>query len=524
MMLAAEGNGVKVSNLTVSAGSPSTVTFDVQWTNDHAPEFVWSDTVWVWVDYNNNGVMERLPLLSGATLTATSASGVGKVVEDAGNNQGRWLVGNARDAGSFSATVQLLTALADFSGACAYASNYPPVGKYASASEILFTGTPPYEVVLKANSGSAETHTADSDSPYAVLPGYTVQSFTDKTGAPGIINCALPVAQQLVVSSSSYCAGSGVTFALANTQSGASYQLHKDGVPLGSATLTGKGSAATFSGSFTAGTYTAQTVPSSAFCLAEMRGRFPVAIISGTTAPGSTVDFTAFAPCSAEAVGTTWHLIDKRESSNNQTDKVRKMHDVRIWMVQDLRFGNLCGTGFSAPSYDQIGLVSNSGTYYGDCTARTNGSTPGNRGYLYAWAAAVNKSGAHYGGSYQGCSGTGATANTCQGICPAGWHIPTGSTTGEFYALHNAPGRNCSTSNDDCWDANSAWEGVYGGDCDSNGAIYEQGRWGLYWSSTTMSNDYLSADRVCFGSTATTPSACPHAKNSGRQVRCIRNY
>jgi hypothetical protein len=66
-MLAAQ-NGVTVSGLTVNSG---TVTFDVSWKNTGMPA-LWSDTVWVFVDYNNKGVMTRLPLLTGATLTATS--------------------------------------------------------------------------------------------------------------------------------------------------------------------------------------------------------------------------------------------------------------------------------------------------------------------------------------------------------------------------------------------------------------------------------------------------------------------
>jgi hypothetical protein len=145
-------NGVTVSNLAVSNGSPSTVTFDVRWTNDHALDFVWSDTVWVWVDYNNKGRMERLPLSAGATLTATSPGG--KVVEAPGNDQGVWVVGNARTNSSFSATVQLVTTVTEIGGACAYASNYPPVGKYTAANKIAFTGTPEYKVILEKNDNS----------------------------------------------------------------------------------------------------------------------------------------------------------------------------------------------------------------------------------------------------------------------------------------------------------------------------------------------------------------------------------
>jgi hypothetical protein len=294
VILAAQGNGVKVSNLAVDAG---TVTFNVNWDRDAMPVALWSDTVWVFVDYNDAGVMKRLSV-TGATASA------GTVTKIPNNDKGVWVEGNARDAGVFSATIQLLTATAEVAGACAYASNYPPVGKYISASEISFTGTPEYKIVLERSDKSTYTATVGNDESLLIPNGEAVLSFTDKAGAPGIINCKSPVAQQLVVSSPAYCAGSGVTFALATTETGAVYQLYKDNIPLGSATLTGGGSPATFSGSFEVGTYSAQTVPSSAFCAAEMTGTYEVsenplpdtptiAVSASTVCQGTNVVFRA---------------------------------------------------------------------------------------------------------------------------------------------------------------------------------------------------------------------------------------
>jgi hypothetical protein len=122
MALAAQGgNGVAVTSLAVEAG---TVTFNVSWDKNAIPVNVWSDSVWVFVDYNKGGVMTRLPLETGsATLTATSAPGLGKVAAEPENNTGVWVIGNAKTAGpgSFSATVRLLTTETNVAGACAYA-------------------------------------------------------------------------------------------------------------------------------------------------------------------------------------------------------------------------------------------------------------------------------------------------------------------------------------------------------------------------------------------------------------------
>ena len=187
LLAAQQTNGVTVSNLAVHAGigdSPTTVTFSVSWETP-MPVEPWSDTVWVFVDYNNNSTMERLLLLPGATLTAASPGG--KVIEE--NNKGVWVVGSAKTsgAGSFSATVQLLTAATNVAGACAYASNYRPVAEYTTPNVVAFTGTPAYNVILKHTDGST-TYT-QSGSPFFVPSSYTLLSFTDKTGAPGIIKC-----------------------------------------------------------------------------------------------------------------------------------------------------------------------------------------------------------------------------------------------------------------------------------------------------------------------------------------------
>jgi uncharacterized protein (TIGR02145 family) len=118
-------------------------------------------------------------------LTTTSPGG--KVIEETNNNKGVWVVGNARSAGSFSATVKLLTAVKDVGGACVYASNYPPVGEYSSnAPMVSFTGTPMYDIQLaKPGGGSVTVKSGDT----FLLPcDYTVTSFSDATGAPGRLN------------------------------------------------------------------------------------------------------------------------------------------------------------------------------------------------------------------------------------------------------------------------------------------------------------------------------------------------
>jgi uncharacterized protein (TIGR02145 family) len=230
-------------------------------------------------------------------------------------------------------------------------------------------------------------------------------------------------------------------------------------------------------------------------------------------APGTTATFGNFSPC-ASSYGTTWTLTDTRD---NKTYKVKYMADNRFWMVQDLAFGDRCtSNSYNSTSLSKSGGVNSTGTYYGNC--RTN-TQPG-AGYLYDWQAAVNHAQGYAGGSYMGCSGSGAAANACQGICPTGWHLPTGGQGGEFQQLYDA--RGCQGSNDECWNASTPWEGAYGGACSVDGYLGSQGSIALYLSCTCYNEEYgyilwyKSGD--AFNGHAT------FNRSGGGTVRCVRNY
>jgi hypothetical protein len=351
VMLAAQ-NGVTVSDFVMSTGA---VTFNISWNKATMPTPLWSDTVWVFADYNNAGMMARLPLRTGATLTANSAPGVGQVMEVPGNDQGVWVVGNAHSAGSFSATVKLLTTIAEFPGACAYASNYPPVGEYTNATNVSFTGTPIYKIVLKETNG-AGTLTEYSDGLYAIRAGYSIQSFTDASGAPGTFHCTMPITQTLVVSAAGYCEGAtGVQFALQNTESGVVYQLYRDNALLSGATLNGTGSAATYSGTFAAGVYRAESLPGT-HCPLAMTGTHTITMYPQPAPPTITGPSSACITATLVAVpgehgtGIRWN--------DNSTANVRTVTATSI---------------LSAISTSPNGCLSSSRSFA--CTIRTPATT-----------------------------------------------------------------------------------------------------------------------------------------------------
>jgi uncharacterized protein (TIGR02145 family) len=232
------------------------------------------------------------------------------------------------------------------------------------------------------------------------------------------------------------------------------------------------------------------------------------------------MSFAEFDPNPDAAVGTVWYLTDTREGGNSYTYKVKKMQDDRIWMVQDLRFGT-CPNDLTHWNNDNSAAATTNGrTVYDGYVGHCRSTTYTAAGFLYNWPAAMQNVNAYQGSSDRTFQCTGTSGSGCQGICPEGWHIPTGASDGEFYTLHNVSDRSCATDNDDCWDASSDWEGVLGGSCNNSGSLYDEGN-AYYWSSTYNGSNYAYA--LYFNSGTTYP-VYTFAKYTGRSVRCIRNY
>jgi uncharacterized protein (TIGR02145 family) len=517
IVLAAQ-NGVTVSNLVVNAG---TVTFNVSWKTP-MPVSPWSDTVWVFVDYNDNGAMKRLPV-TGATASA------GTVTKISGNDKGVWVIGNARSAGSFSATVKLISTDAMHhvsNGMCAYASNYPPAGKYISKTEISFTGTPMYDIVLK--DGSSAISIWYSTGQFTIPPGYTVQSFSDKTGAPGKIKC-IPMTGDIDFLVPSVSKSQQVSFVVnsAIITPDPALIMYSWSAPYFNP-ITYEGNTFTATTSEISGTYSV-TLTAHAENYCDIVKKKDVEV-SDCTALGATVNFTAFAPCSTASTGATWTLQDTRESNNNQNYKVKKLADGHIWMVQDLKFGDKCNktTFAGSDGKDQTGKVTSliDKTYYGDCTNVRTNNTPSNRGYMYDWAAAINKPGAYRGSSTDvGCTGAGSTANACQGICPEGWHVPTADANGDYQRLLNAY-PTCTKATSSCWMEGSDWEAGYNGSVSPTGTVIDETYPGQHYITSSQS----TSTQVCYFRAVPTSAevfcmpAYAYSKANGLALRCVMNY
>jgi uncharacterized protein (TIGR02145 family) len=259
------------------------------------------------------------------------------------------------------------------------------------------------------------------------------------------------------------------------------------------------------------------------------------------------------------------------DSRDNKTYQVRKFADGKCWMVENLRYG---GTTTSSGTteyckgktgsytkgvsdgtkntawYGKVGTNATStgtpDTLYGDCrdpaTIDTAPCTSGSTacGYLYNWQAALQLASAYFGDGSQDVTYPNntppSTTNHLQGICPTGWHLPSGGTTAtasEFFTLDVAYGGDGSgydpdTSYTGFWKPDSTtsngsngFNGLYSGYVNYNGSFNDQGSTGWWWSSSEYPLVSVAYDLGVSTSYVHPQSA--NSKNYGGAVRCLKD-
>jgi uncharacterized protein (TIGR02145 family) len=255
-------------------------------------------------------------------------------------------------------------------------------------------------------------------------------------------------------------------------------------------------------------------------------------------------------------------LTDERDGKNYE---IRKFPDGKCWMVDNLAYGgtttqsgstDYCATSTSIPAPDTINPVctTNAAWYgkigaqaigagtaaqiYGDCAnPRLNADIAGpcynsnQCGYYYNWQAATQLPTA--------CSiltaatypnGTPSNTNYLQGICPSGWHLPSGGAnqSAEFDTLYVLTGGTGSASpGTTFWQPSVSsaitsadpWKGLYSGSISYATGISAQGSKGSWWSSNQLSSPGAFALSI---DTLVLPMEMG-SKPNGLTVRCIKD-
>ena len=173
-----------------------------------------------------------------------------------------------------------------------------------------------------------------------------------------------------------------------------------------------------------------------------------------------------------------------------------------------------CGSNTSA-CHDQSMLATNNITLFTNNTASSY-STSGDvysYGNYYNWYSATAGHG-KYGNDY------GSSYNAPGDICPAGWHLPTGTTVGEFNVLNTAinGGATDSIASNKLRSYPNSF--VYSGFLITSGISWRRS-YGCYWSASGDYDDaalglYFSSSRINAGIDFDYSN-----KHYGRAVRCV---
>jgi uncharacterized protein (TIGR02145 family) len=260
-------------------------------------------------------------------------------------------------------------------------------------------------------------------------------------------------------------------------------------------------------------------------------GDQPVTIVPPPTSVG---DMQGWAGCSTMSIGDKVVLRDTR---NDQNYRVRKMEDGHCWMIDNMKLADvtLHSSDSKVASDYNLMAVDNSTTGLDYDTPYlkdpTTGSTERDNciygttidpdsltgcGYLYSWSAAT--------------AGTGdgiSSGNASGSICPSGgWHLPTGTATGEFAVLNGsmlagAPATASTANTDDSrsnWWATGPFSGAYSGFF-SGSTWGNQGDYSRWWSSTANTSE--AAYEVAVYYNHLSPGTGAFGRYLGLAVRCI---
>jgi uncharacterized protein (TIGR02145 family) len=136
-------------------------------------------------------------------------------------------------------------------------------------------------------------------------------------------------------------------------------------------------------------------------------------------------------------------------------------------------------------------------------------------GFVYQWSAAMK----------------GSTTEGAQGICPAGWHVPTDA---QQYTLENylKTGATCNANRNNAWDCDGAGTKLKAGGSSgfnaplagargTTGAFFDRATYANLWSSSPASSS--TAWRRTLNSTNSTVYRYTSSKAFGFSVRCLKN-
>lgn len=170
----------------------------------------------------------------------------------------------------------------------------------------------------------------------------------------------------------------------------------------------------------------------------------------------------------------------------------------QCWMGENLNTGTMLASAATTPSdndsiekwcYDSSEI---------NCT---------NNGGLYDWDELME---------YE-------TTNGGQGICPAGWHVPTGNAEGSELDILEDNYPSATNATELLIGGSSGFHLPFGGER-SSANIFDASDYAILWSSTINSSAPTEAYIHYVQDPATSMSKTSNAQNYGFSVRCLKDY
>ena len=235
---------------------------------------------------------------------------------------------------------------------------------------------------------------------------------------------------------------------------------------------------------------------------------------SGAAAPST---ITAMQNLPAASCTSTPKQV--RDTRDDHVYTVQRLLDGKCWMMENLDLGRTGITTDLTSSNTNLATTVTAETF--NSWKKTSGSATYDAGEYISVSGTDSTSGTAYGTLYNyyaasagTISGSSNSNNASYDICPAGWRLPTGGSSGEFKALYAEYNSNAlmraSIENSG---AAFALAGFFG---DAAPAL--QGSDGDYWSSIRNNDTYMY--RLTLNTSSVYP-ADSYYRYIGSAIRCV---
>ena len=256
--------------------------------------------------------------------------------------------------------------------------------------------------------------------------------------------------------------------------------------------------------------------------------------------PSTMQEFAANNTCASMSTGSTKTVIDDRD---NTSYLVGKLADGNCWMLDNLALdladstvlngmtenntnasnttlGYLKNGGGTTSDQYATAAVSNWTSNYSysaplvnatdkNTTVTSYGAGSGKVGIYYNYCAASAGSYCYGNGTSQGTS----SGNATEDVCPAGWHMPSGNSSGEFGILAGYYTTTAANTDSLQYNLSTPLSGYF-----DYGSAYNQGSYGGWWSSTRYNNSSMYYLNVYSSNVYTTYGI---NRYSGSSLRCV---